>query len=106
VIEPNEKNEIVNKRIERHAPMTFIYMIYILYIDMTHEKQPELHINIMDYEDTSIGECVEIPAVVEGKTDKEIIEKMSSMVKGYFEVFPEKKNEIFKKRSVTIPARF
>jgi archaellum component FlaF (FlaF/FlaG flagellin family) len=82
--------------------MTFIYMYTHCYIDMTHE-QLVLHVTIMDYEDTSVGECVEVPAIIEGKTDNEIIEKMGNIVKGYFEAFPEKKDEIFKKRSITIP---
>jgi hypothetical protein len=66
----------------------------------------ELHVNITDYTDTSVGECVEVPVIVEGNTDEEIIQKMNEIVKGYFEVFPEKKDEISKKRSVTIPAAF
>jgi hypothetical protein len=73
---------------------------------MTDEK-PVLHVNIMDYAETSVGECVEVPVIVEGNTDEEIIQKMSNIVKGYFEVFSDKRNEIFKKRrSITIPATF
>ena len=92
--------DIVRKGVEGVQLLLYINM-YMSYI-MTHE-QPVLHVNIMDYEDTSVGECVEVPTIVEGKTDKEIIEKMSGIVKGYFEAFPEKKDEIFKRRSVTIP---
>jgi hypothetical protein len=69
-------------------------------------ERPILHVNIMDYEDTSVGECIEVPAIVEGNSDQEIIQKMGDIVKGYFEVFPEKKDEIFRKRSITIPATF
>jgi hypothetical protein len=32
--------------------------------------------------------------IVEGNTDKEIIQKMRDIVKGYFEAFPKKKEEM------------
>jgi hypothetical protein len=70
------------------------------------EHENVLHATITDYPDTSVGECIEIPLIVEGKTDEEIIQKMRDISKGYFEVFPEKKQEIMKKRSITISATF
>lgn len=77
---------------------------------MTNEEEhgnvPLLHANIVDYADISVAECVEVPVIVQGHSDKEITEKMNDGVKGYFGVFPEKKDEMLKKRSITIPITF
>jgi hypothetical protein len=81
-------------------------MLYIVYtMQNPHEQQPVLHVNITDYKDeeTSVAECVEIPVVVEGKDDDEIKKKMESMIDAYFKTFPEKMNEVSRRRSLTIP---
>ena len=43
--------------------------------------------------------------VVEGKSEEELEQKMHSIAEGFFEVFPERKQEVFNK-VVTIPAKF
>jgi len=62
-----------------------------------------LHVSISDYPDVSVAECIEVPVVVEGKTNEEIKAKMTEGIMGYFATFPEKKDEIFKRRTITIP---
>lgn len=49
-----------------------------------------------------VGECLEIPVVVQGKTNEEIIEKMKKAIDGYFEAFPEEK-KIFDSIPLEIP---
>lgn len=68
--------------------------------------QPEeniLHVSITDYPEISVAECIEVPVVVEGKTTEEIVAKMTEGISGYFSAFPEKKEEILKRRIMTIP---
>lgn len=50
--------------------------------------------NIYPHKDENgdiVGECLEIPVVVQGKTEEEIKEKMIKAIDGYFEAFPEEK---------------
>jgi len=70
---------------------------------MENPTPPNLHINIFDHTELLVAECVEVPVVVEGKTEQEIVSKMHTAIKGYFTAFPEKKDEIFQRRTITIP---
>ena len=73
---------------------------------MNSSNQPQgniLHVSITDYPEISVAECIEVPVVVEGKTNDEIVTKMTEGINGYFAAFPEKKEEIFKRRFMTIP---
>ncbi|HEY7228355.1 MAG TPA: hypothetical protein VH481_09530 [Nitrososphaeraceae archaeon] len=73
---------------------------------MTTQNEPQgnkLHVSITDYPEISVAECIEVPVVVEGKTTDEIVAKMTEGINGYFAAFPEKKEEIFKRRIMTIP---
>ena len=45
----------------------------------------------MDENEDIIGECLDIPLIVQGKTEEEIKEKMKNAIYGYFEAFPEEK---------------
>ena len=49
-----------------------------------------------------VGECLEIPVVVQGKTEEEIKEKVSKAINGYFEAFPEEKKIILNSISLEI----
>ena len=73
---------------------------------MTDEK-PMLHVIISpkDEEGVIVGDCLELPLVVEGKTEDEIVQKMHNIAEGFFEIFPERKQEVFNK-VITIPATF
>jgi hypothetical protein len=62
-----------------------------------------LHVSITDLPEISVAECIEVPVIVEGTTNDEIKAKMTKAIDGYFKTFPEKKAEIFKRRTLTIP---
>lgn len=63
------------------------------------EQDPMLlHYTLTPYEDTLIGQIVEIDGlIVEGKNEKEVIEQFKIGVAGYFKTFP---NEIHKIKQV------
>jgi predicted RNase H-like HicB family nuclease len=71
------------------------------------DELPQLYVDVVQHPDGLVGECLDIPVVVEGLTIKEIREKIHVAIKGYLEAFPERREEIFKKRrtllSVPIP---
>jgi predicted RNase H-like HicB family nuclease len=51
-----------------------------------------------DYDESFVAECLEVPVIVQGKSDEEIKEKMKDAISGYFEVFPEEYEKIVKNR--------
>jgi hypothetical protein len=64
----------------------------------------EVHAEVFAYQDTLVAECVEIPVIVEAKTIEDLQTKMLKGVNGYFKAFPEKKDELNKRKSmITIP---
>jgi len=64
----------------------------------------ELHAEVFEYPETLVAECIEVPVIVEAKTLDELQIKMEKGVNGYFKAFPEKKDEINKRKSLmTIP---
>lgn len=64
----------------------------------------EVHAEVFAYPEILVAECIEVPVVVEATTKEELEEKMLKGVNGYFKAFPEKKDELKRKRSImTIP---
>ena len=64
----------------------------------------ELHAEVFEHPETLVAECIEVPVIVEAKTIDELQVKMEKGVNGYFKAFPEKKDEINKRKSLmTIP---
>lgn len=71
------------------------------------DEIPNIHMLISPKDDQGkmVDECIELPLVVEGKSEEELEQKMHSIAEGFFEVFLERKQEVFNK-VVTIPAKF
>lgn len=64
----------------------------------------ELHAEVFAYPETLVAECIEVPVIVEAKTIEELQEKMQKGINGYFKAFPEKKDEVNKRKPMmTIP---
>lgn len=63
----------------------------------------ELHAEIFQATETLVAECMEVPVIVEAKTIEELKEKMVKGINGYFNAFPDKKEEILKRRIMTFP---
>ena len=54
-----------------------------------------LHATMTEYEDTIIGQIVEIDGiVVEGKNEEEVIKQLKLGVEGYFKAFPVEKQNV------------
>jgi hypothetical protein len=73
---------------------------------MSTDNQPknEVHAEVFAYPETLVAECIEVPVIVEAKTIQELQAKMLKGVNGYFKAFPEKKEELHKRKSLmTIP---
>jgi predicted RNase H-like HicB family nuclease len=67
---------------------------------------PQLYVDVVQYpaENTFVGECLDIPVIVEGHTIEEVKEKMHVAITGYFEAFPKEQYDI-KKRIVYSTSR-
>jgi len=70
------------------------------------DEMLEFTVDVVEYpeEKTFVGECLDIPIVVEGENYEQIREKTIIAIKGYFKAFPEMKGKIFPKRTIlTVP---
>ena len=57
----------------------------------------KIFLNIHPHKDENgdiIGECLELPVVVQGKTKEEVANKMKIAINGYFEAFPDEKKKM------------
>lgn len=71
---------------------------------MMEDEIPQLYVDVVQHPECLVAECLDIPLVVEAQTVEDIKQKMHLAIKGYFEAFPEKRNDIFNKRTIyTLP---
>ena len=75
-----------------------------IYMSTDNPSKNEVHAEVFAYPETLVAECIEVPVIVEAKTMEELEEKMLKGVNGYFKAFPDKKEEMNKRKPMmTIP---
>jgi hypothetical protein len=63
---------------------------------------PRLYVEVVQHPEGLVGECFEIPIIVQGQNMEEIREKIHIAIKGYFDAFPWKKEEILNKERIVL----
>jgi predicted RNase H-like HicB family nuclease len=69
------------------------------------DNTPQLYVDVVQYptDNTFVGECLDIPVIVEGHTIEEVKEKMHVAITGYFEAFPKEHDNIRKRIVYSMP---
>lgn len=63
------------------------------------DLNPFLYVDVLEYteEKTFVGECLEIPVIVEAETLDKVESKMKLAIEGFFETFPDERAAVLNK---------